>query len=292
MSLIPELVLLVEDSPTQAGMIRATLERAGYSVETADSLARARNSLGLGSKALVLLDLHLPDGDGREFAEQMRGDPDLSSTPIIYLSGDFDDIKDDLSTKGIDDYLIKPPEADQLVARVGLTLRLRRIQAGLDRSGMLDPPTGLLNLPGTLFSLEDESARATRSGERLVLVLIHIDGLEARDGRVRDLEERALRAVGDRLLDVMRADDLVGRIGDTRFVLAMRGVSLSQARDLAEDLVEITRRAVEEVEEAGRSFTVTAAVVEADSGTTPSGLIDAAVADLTRAGHATVASRV
>jgi two-component system cell cycle response regulator len=134
-----ERILLVEDSATQAQRTRLVLEAAHFVVEVCDRGTVALASAAANPPDLVLLDLYLPDLSGREVAQRLKADPTLSGIPIIFLTGVFRDVADIVTglESGADDYLRKPIEDGELVARVRACLRTRQTQRELGRLARL-----------------------------------------------------------------------------------------------------------------------------------------------------------
>ncbi|HRE88509.1 MAG TPA: response regulator transcription factor [Myxococcota bacterium] len=114
-------ILLIEDDLTLALSLRLALTAYGHQVEVAHSLAAAREKLATRPD-ILLLDLGLPDGDGLDLVIELRKKDDI--TPIIALTarGTLTDRVDGLQ-KGLDDYVTKPFDLPELVARVEALLR-------------------------------------------------------------------------------------------------------------------------------------------------------------------------
>jgi two-component system KDP operon response regulator KdpE len=115
------LVLVIEDEAPLRRYLRATLQAFGYAVEEAATGAEGRDLLVRHSPAVVLLDLGLPDGDGLDLAQEIRG---WSRVPIIIVSArgkEEDKIR--ALDLGADDYLTKPFGSGELLARIRVALR-------------------------------------------------------------------------------------------------------------------------------------------------------------------------
>jgi two-component system OmpR family response regulator len=114
-------VLLVEDHPPLAEAVCDALRRAGFAVDHADTAAAARELAGLTDYALILLDLGLPDGDGLRLLPVLRQG---GRVPVIVLTA-RDRLDDRLAglDGGADDYIVKPVEMPELVARARAVLR-------------------------------------------------------------------------------------------------------------------------------------------------------------------------
>ena len=121
-------VLVVEDEPNIAGFIRRGLIYRGYEVDVAHSGQEALETARSQLPDLVILDLMLPDIDGMEVCRRLRAADDL---PIIMLTA-----RDAVSDKvegleaGADDYVTKPFEFDELLARVRAVLRRKQAKEG------------------------------------------------------------------------------------------------------------------------------------------------------------------
>jgi len=121
MSAMADRILVVEDEPNIASFVKLYLEKAGFAVDRAgtgvEGVERARS----GSPALILLDLNLPDIDGLEVCRRVRSS---SQVPILMLTARDDDIDKIVGLEvGADDYVTKPFNPRELVARIKTILR-------------------------------------------------------------------------------------------------------------------------------------------------------------------------
>jgi DNA-binding response OmpR family regulator len=114
-------ILVVEDETSIASFVAAYLRNAGYAVTTAATAQTALIQLASESPALVILDLNLPDGDGVELCRRIRKTSDV---PILMLTARDEDIDKIIGLEvGADDYMTKPFNPRELVARVKSILR-------------------------------------------------------------------------------------------------------------------------------------------------------------------------
>ena len=143
-------ILLVEDESSISQPLAELLEREGFAAEVAPTLYRAREALARETPDLILLDVMLPDGDGRDLARDIRKDSDV---PIVMLTARGEEIDRVLGLElGADDYVVKPFSARELTARIRAIMRrgrkagpARPIEIGQVR---LDPTSRTLTKAG------------------------------------------------------------------------------------------------------------------------------------------------
>lgn len=115
-------VLIVEDDAGIASGLAATLKAAGYAVDVCGTLGQASAALQVEAFDLVLLDLNLPDGDGIDWLRRLRasGQP----MPVLIMTA-RDALPDRVAglDQGADDYIVKPFEPEELLARMRVALR-------------------------------------------------------------------------------------------------------------------------------------------------------------------------
>ena len=117
-------VLVVDDDHEVVRLMQAYLERAGYEVLVAYEGETAVYTLRREKPELVLLDLMLPGRDGMEITRLVRSDPQLAHIPIIMLTARVDDTDKIVGLEmGADDYITKPYNPREVVARVRARLR-------------------------------------------------------------------------------------------------------------------------------------------------------------------------
>jgi DNA-binding NarL/FixJ family response regulator len=119
-------VLVVDDDERFRDFVRATIERAGFTAIDAVDADQALAAADLAAPELVLLDVRLPRVSGYELFHELR-ERLGSEVPIIFVSGDRTDSYDRVAglMLGADDYLVKPFDPDELIARLRRSLRQR-----------------------------------------------------------------------------------------------------------------------------------------------------------------------
>jgi DNA-binding response OmpR family regulator len=114
-------ILVVEDETSIASFVSAYLKNAGFAVRTASSANAAVAELAGETPSLIVLDLNLPDGDGVELCHGIRRSSDV---PILMLTARDEDVDKIIGLEvGADDYMTKPFNPRELVARVKSVLR-------------------------------------------------------------------------------------------------------------------------------------------------------------------------
>lgn len=117
-------ILIVEDEPQLQEVIRRTLEKERYVVESAGSLAEALEKTGVYDYECILLDIMLPDGSGLTLLEELKKLRKKENVIIISAKDSIEDKIEGLDL-GADDYLAKPFHIAELVARVRSVIRRR-----------------------------------------------------------------------------------------------------------------------------------------------------------------------
>ncbi|GAB4000167.1 response regulator transcription factor [Spirosoma daeguense] len=150
-------LLLVEDEPKVATFIKKGLQTQSYSVDIAPTGEEAKTLLSKNRYDLIILDVNLPDITGLELAEYIRNQP--SQVPILMLTA-LDTIADKLLgfDAGADDYLAKPFDFMELLARVKVLLR---------RAPVAEEPGRMLRVSDLELDLHERVAR--RNGQTIEL---------------------------------------------------------------------------------------------------------------------------
>jgi len=116
-------ILIVEDEPQIRTLLRGMLSRAGYRVVEASTAREALNAKAIDNPDLILLDLGLPDRDGLELVAELRSD---ASVRLIVISArEQTEQKVAALDQGADDYVTKPFDVDEVLARIRAALRHR-----------------------------------------------------------------------------------------------------------------------------------------------------------------------
>jgi two-component system, OmpR family, KDP operon response regulator KdpE len=166
-------VLVVEDHSDIRALIQASLSVEGFEVQTAVTLSEARALIQHSPPDVVVLDLGLPDGDGKELVQEIRRQ---RATPIIIVSARHQEAqKIELLDAGADDYLAKPFSVAELLARIRVALRHRgtSLAAAVTRHELDDL---CVDLATRLVSRDDQLVHLTPTEFNLLARLVRSAG--------------------------------------------------------------------------------------------------------------------
>jgi two-component system KDP operon response regulator KdpE len=165
-------ILIVDDDPSIRRLLAMTLAFAGFMTESA---ATAKEGLRKGSDEyfhLILLDLGLPDMSGIQFLERYRVD---EQTPVIVVSAIHDN-SDKIAALnvGADDYVTKPFNTDELIARINANLR--RVPPTQESPSILVAGAMRMDIANRIVSIEDELIKLTPKEFKLLRVFMENQG--------------------------------------------------------------------------------------------------------------------
>jgi diguanylate cyclase (GGDEF)-like protein len=211
---VAEKILVVDDDPDIARFVELNLRTHGYQTHVAaDGMEALEKSFEIRPD-LVLLDVTMPKMDGFEVAQRLRADQRTSNVSIIMLTARALSVDKVLGlTAGADDYVIKPCDPIELVARVKGTLRRAREMKALS------PLTGL---PGNV-RIQDELHSLIRDGKPFALLYADLDNFKAYNDHYGFLRgDEALRftarSLQESAMDVAE-EAFVGHVGGDDYVV-------------------------------------------------------------------------
>jgi two-component system, OmpR family, response regulator RegX3 len=154
-------ILVVEDETAIAEPLAEHLAREGFEAEIASTIEAAEKSLQAGMPDAILLDVMLPDGNGRDLAKSVRRTSDV---PIIMVTARGEELDRVVGLElGADDYVVKPFSARELTARIRAILR----------RGRPERPPGPIEIDG--IALDPASRTVTKDGEPVELAAKEFD---------------------------------------------------------------------------------------------------------------------
>ncbi|MBT0652129.1 diguanylate cyclase [Geomobilimonas luticola] len=256
---MPTSVLVIDDSEMVRDQIIQTLRKCTLF----DQYREAGDGIE-GFKALitepadlVLCDLEMPRMDGFKFLALMQSQKGLKDIPVIMLTGREDT---ELKIRGLEqgacDYVTKPFDAGELVARVKVQLKIKALQDALKRSNELltelsntDPLTGLSNRRYFAETLEREFPRSVRKNESFSLAMGDIDYFKKINDTYGHQEgDMVLTTVATFIRNLIRRYDVAARYGGEEFAVILPDTDAAQAIQFAERL----RKGVEALTFSGR----------------------------------------
>ena len=233
------LILVADDDEDIRFLVRVVLERGGYRVIAAADGDEALRLAEEHAPDLVLLDVSMPVMGGHELCQAIT-DGNPSPPPVIFLSAHAtpEDRVRGLEA-GAADYIVKPFDRGELLARVSSAVRTRTRMTELAQNAAVDHLTGAMNRSQLDTQLAAAVARALRSGGSLGLVLVDIDHFKSINDRFgHSTGDSVLRVVAVRLLSVIRAGDTLFRYGGEEFCFLLEGTDDRGASALAQRAVD------------------------------------------------------
>jgi diguanylate cyclase (GGDEF)-like protein len=233
-------VLIIDDSEAVREKIIKTLESfnlfARY-YEAEDGLEGFKKLLS-SPVDIVLCDLDMPRIDGFKFLGMIKSRPDLQDVPVIMLTGMNErELKIKGLEQGASDYVTKPFDPEELVARVKVHLKVKNLQDDLKRSNELllelsntDHLTGLFNRRFLMEALDKEVQRSIRKGGNLSLIILDIDHFKKVNDTYGHLQgDIVLQKVALQLQKELRSYDVAARYGGEEFIAVLPDATLKEA---------------------------------------------------------------
>jgi two-component system cell cycle response regulator len=226
-------VLVVDDSPVSRKLVEHALESSGHTLLFAKSGTEALEIFRREAPAIVVTDWMMPDFSGIELCQKIRADDQREYTYVIVLSAksEKDSVVKGLAA-GADDYLTKPFDAGELLARIGVGCRTVELHREIDAKNRLlealAHTDSMTDLPNRR-AIEDWAARqlrgAARHGFPMWVVQADLDSFkEINDSYGHDAGDVVLKRFSEILKGNTRASDICGRMGGDEFLLVITHV--------------------------------------------------------------------
>ncbi len=244
------LILVVDDINQNLQVIGEILEKIGYDTTFATSGEQALERVQSAQPDLILLDLMMPGINGLEVCQQLKTNPKFEEVPIIFLTASNE--KEHLLAafdKGAVDYVTKPFNAPELLARVRTHLELKktreelkaalyeqsRLIEKLEKLATTDPLTGIWNRRYLLSKAEYELDRAIRYQSPFSVLTIDLDKFkQINDLYGHALGDEVLIDVTKNILKLLRKVDCFGRMGGEEFAILLPETDILLAVNVAE----------------------------------------------------------
>lgn len=209
----PARILIADDLPDLLQALKETLEREGFVVTAVDNGQSALEAIRAEPPDIAVLDLKMPRMNGFEVCRALREDPLLENLPVVILSASGSrESKIEGLDLGADDFITKPVDVRELLARIRMILK--RTRQGLDANP-------LTRLPGNL-SIESRIDRALADKRPLAVLYVDLNQFKAyNDAYGYDEGDRVLKGLARVLVDQVRRGgpaDFIGHIGGDDFI--------------------------------------------------------------------------
>jgi diguanylate cyclase (GGDEF)-like protein len=236
-------ILIVDDEPEIASYHSIILQEAGMITYQLSEPSRVLDVLKEFRPDIVLMDMYMPECNGRDLAKIIRQMPDYVGLPIVYLSSETDRQKQFSAMRiGAEGFLTKPVIPEDLVAAVAIRAeRMRTLRSLMARDSL----TGLFNHTTTTQLLGSAIASAKRENGSLCFVMIDIDRFKSvNDTHGHPVGDQVILALSRVLQQRLRNSDIVGRYGGEEFAIILADVAVDRAAKLVNELREDFSRVV------------------------------------------------
>jgi diguanylate cyclase (GGDEF)-like protein len=254
--------LIVDDSEWIRSSVKKALSERGifeHFFEAEDGIRAFKILMdNKGSIDMVLCDVIMPHIDGLKFLRMRAGYEDLLRIPVIMLTAIEESGR---KVKGLEigaqDWVVKPFEEEELVARVKVHLRIKNLQDKLERANetltelaITDPLTKLFNRRHFFELLDNEFERAKRYARVMAFVLFDIDHFkEVNDKWGHQVGDSVLMKFAEILKSTMRRHDIIGRYGGEEFAVILPETRIDGAYTVAERFRKTLSKTTIEVDE-------------------------------------------
>lgn len=239
----PLRLLLVEDEPTQRLLLARTLSKAGYEVTTAEDGVEALVKVRESAFQVIVTDWDMPRMEGTSLCREVRALDLTHYTYIVLLTGH--DSQADIVTgldAGADDYLRKPVDTTELVARLNAGRRILRLEQSLRaanaRIELLSVTDGLLGIFNRRYldtHLQGETERAQRYDRPLSIIVWDVDHFKkVNDTHGHATGDAVLLELVQRASAELRPSDWMARYGGEEFVIVLPETDAEGAAATAE----------------------------------------------------------
>ncbi|HEY8947669.1 MAG TPA: PleD family two-component system response regulator [Rhizomicrobium sp.] len=261
-------ILIIEDRPESVQWFTSALTPANE-VVTADSFEEALVRVRGGDFDLIVVSLGLRGFDGLRLCSQLRSLPEGRNVPILVLVSDGDKRKLNQALEmGVNDYLTRPVDKNELTARVRTQLRKKNYQDRLRHNVQLslemaitDQLTGLHNRRYMARHLDNLILSAQKSNKPLSFLIMDVDHFKSvNDTHGHDAGDEVLREFANRISANIRGIDLACRYGGEEFVVAMPDTDVDFAYAIAERLRKSVETTPFEIGRAPGSLNVTISI--------------------------------
>src|SRR6478735_11358095 len=247
-------IVVADDDRLTRELLAGLLRARGHEVEVVPDGQAAVERVARGGVSLVLLDVLMPRLGGLEACRLLKSMTSGAFLPVVLVT-----VKTDSQSRveglkiGADDYVCKPFDENELLARVEAMLRIKRLhdhvveaRARLEQLSLHDDLTGLYNYRYLHSRLSEEFKRAERYHDPLSCLVIDIDRLQAHnDAGGREAGDRVVRFVADTIRRSVREVDVVARFGGDEFLVVLPSTHFAGSVTVAERIFQDANQLLE-----------------------------------------------
>lgn len=235
-------VVVADDDRVTREYVAGLLRGHGYEVAAVENGQKALDRCRSAPVTLVLLDVIMDGISGIDVCRMLKS-TQTGFLPVILLTARTDtDSRVEGLRIGADDYICKPFDERELLARVANMIRIKQMhdevalaRERLERLAVRDELTGLYNYRYLQSRISEEFKRAERYREPLSCAMLDIDHFKTFNDRFgHDVGDRVLKTVAARLLEAVREVDVVARYGGEEFLLVLPSTHLAGALTVAD----------------------------------------------------------
>ncbi len=233
-------VLIVDDKPDNIRVLASILNDEGHKIRAATSGRQALDTIEKDIPDVILLDIRMHDMNGYETCEILKKQEHTKDIPIIFISAanETEDKVEAFRVGGVD-YITKPFQLEEVIARVDTQLRLYQLQNQLKEQAIMDSLTGLYNRRH-MDSVLNQASRYLRGKEQGIgIMMIDVDHFKKfNDTHGHDAGDTLLEKLATKFLENCRVSDIAFRYGGEEFLLFLPDISIEILEKKAQNLLQ------------------------------------------------------
>ncbi len=231
-------LLIVDDIPANISTLSNFLVSIGFKVLVAQNGKRAIQRAEYAHPDLILMDVIMPEMNGFDACRILKSKESTKEIPIIFMTALTDTVDKVKGFKvGAADYVTKPIQQEEVLARVNVHLALKKALAALTVLATTDAMTGVYNRRFAYEILTKQIATAKRENSNFVLCYVDVDNLKKiNDTHGHKAGDTLINTVTNSLKEAIRASDYIFRMGGDEFLLLFPKAELQTSNSLIKRL--------------------------------------------------------
>lgn len=251
-------VLVVDDNRLNTMLLEQILEDEDYEVDMLGSGERVVELSKESKPDAILLDIMMPGIDGFEVCRLLKEEPETKDIPVIMVTAKTEG--EDLNKAfelGAFDYIKKPIDEVEVIARLKSALRYRNQQKDLEEMAMKDGLTGLYNHKLIIELFNKECDKASRREESMAFVMLDIDFFKnVNDTFGHSSGDDVLKGLSEILLESVREGDIVGIYGGEEFCIVIPNTTENEVYKICERIRKTVEKHIFKTDEADIEITI------------------------------------